>query len=176
MAENKKEAQTNGAENNKSEHSAAENQLPPLVVNAQYIKDLSFEHPDPVNTFKGHAQQPEISVSIDVEGNLLEERTFEVVLSISAQAHYGEKKAFVIELHYGGIFTLGEVIPDEAIHPVLMIECPRILFPYARAVISSVTGEGGFPPLSLNPIDFAGLYQQQMQAQQEHETSKAPTN
>ena len=139
----------------------------PLIVNAQYIKDLSFEHPDPQANYKGHSEQPQISLNIDLGANNLEKSDYEVILTVKAEAKQGSKVVYVIELHYGGIFTLGEAIPQEMIHPILMIECPRLLFPYARAIISNTTREGGFPPLALNPVDFAALYQQHFEAQQE---------
>lgn len=140
-------------------------QTPPLTINAQYIKDLSFEHPDPVSNYEGSNQQPDISINIDVAGNRIKDRNFEVVLSIRASAERGGNSVFMAELQYGGIFTLSDSVPDEAIHPVLMIECPRLLFPYARSILSNTTRDGGFPPLSLNPIDFAGLYRRQMEEQ-----------
>ena len=140
-----------------------DSQMPPLTINAQYIKDLSFENPTPVEALQGSETQPEINISIDVEANNVEESTFEVVLTMKAEAKRSDKVLFISELQYGGLFTLGSEIPKDAVHPVLMIECPRLLFPFARSIIANITREGGFPPLSLNPIDFAALYQQQME-------------
>lgn len=146
----------------------AENQappkLPPLTINAQYIKDLSFEHPNPLESLKPADTQPEIDINIDVDAEELNHNTYEVILKIKANAKRNKSTMFISEVVYAGIFTLGDGIHKEAVHPVLMIECPRILFPFARSILANITREGGFPPLSLNPIDFAGLYQQQLQA------------
>ena len=141
-----------------------ESNLPPLTINAQYIKDLSFEHPDPATSLQGADAQPAIDINVDVGADNIGENTFEVTLSIKANAKRDENALFVFELQYGGIFTLGTEVPKEAVHPVLMIECPRLLFPFARSIVANITREGGFPPLSLNPIDFAALYHQQMEA------------
>ncbi len=150
--------------NKKKPESPQEPQLPPLTINAQYIKDLSFEHPHPAKSLQPSESQPEININIDVAADNIQENTFEVTLSIKAEAKRDNEMLFISEIQYGGIFTLGDEIPKEAIHPVLMIECPRLLFPFARSIIANITREGGFPPLSLNPIDFAALYHQQMEA------------
>ena len=144
-------------------------QTPPLTINAQYIKDLSFEHPNPMDALKPSETQPAIDINIDVGADKVQENTFEVSLTIKADAKRGDDTLFISEIVYAGIFTLGENIPKEAVHPVLMIECPRMLFPFARSVLANVTREGGFPPLSLNPIDFAALYHQQMETANEKE-------
>lgn len=136
----------------------------PLTINAQYIKDLSFEHPNPIKSLQASDVQPEININIDVGAQNIQENTFEVVLTIKADAKRDGETLFIAEIEYGGIFSLGAEIPKEAVHPVLMIECPRLLFPFARSIIANTTREGGFPPLSLNPIDFAALYHQQMEA------------
>lgn len=138
----------------------------PLVINAQYIKDLSFEQPDPLKTLKNAADQPEIGINIDVNAQNVQDNMFEVTLTIRAEATRNKETIFINELQYAGLFTIGNEVPQEAVHPVLMIECPRLLFPYARSIIANITREGGFPPLSLNPIDFAGLYRQQMEQMQ----------
>jgi preprotein translocase subunit SecB len=138
----------------------------PLTVNAQYIKDLSFEHPEPLRSFQAPQGSPDIGVHLDVSVQNVQDRTFEVTLTIRAEALQEKKPLFVTELQYAGIFTLGQEVPENTLHPILMIECPRLLFPFARSILASVTREGGFPPLSLNPIDFAGLYQQQLEKQE----------
>lgn len=148
----------------KAQKPTQESSLPPLTINAQYIKDLSFEHPDPAKSLQPSETQPEININIDVGADNIQENTFEVTLSIKAEAKRDNEILFISEIQYGGIFTLGAEIPKEAVHPVLMIECPRLLFPFARSIIANITREGGFPPLSLNPIDFAALYHQQMEA------------
>ena len=104
-------------------------------------------------------RQPEISIKVDVQGRNLEGPLFEVVLDIRADCKSGEAVAFILELSYGGVFTLN--VPEQDIRPVLLIECPRILFPFARQILATTTLNGGFLPLMLGPVDFAALYQRQ---------------
>lgn len=134
---------------------------PPLIVNAQYIKDLSFEAPNTPAVFTQMQQaQPDISVNVDVQARPLEAPVYEVVLNVRADCKTGETQAFLVELSYGGVFTLN--VPQGDVHPVLLIECPRLLFPFARQIVSTTTINGGFLPLMLGPIDFASLYQRQL--------------
>lgn len=131
---------------------------PSLRVLGQYVKDLSFENPGhpPVQT------QPNIDLGIDVgaaphaDGNGL----FEVSLKLSAKASSGETVLFISELDYAGLFQLQNV-PEGQVEAMLLIECPRLLFPFARRIIAEITREGGFPPLLIDPVDFVALYQAQ---------------
>ena len=133
-----------------------------LMVNAQYIKDLSFEVPGAPTIFGLlNEEAPDISVNVNVSANPLQEKTFEVILSIQAQCKIKEKVGFILELEYAGVFTLN--LPDEHIQPVLLIECARLLFPFARNILADVSRDGGFPPLMLGPIDFAAMFQNQIQ-------------
>jgi preprotein translocase subunit SecB len=133
---------------------------PPLIVNAQYIKDFSFEAPGTPQVFSQMQQaQPDISVNVDVQARALEAPVYEVVLNVRADCKVGETQAFLVELSYGGVFTLN--VPQADVHPVLLIECPRLLFPFARQILATTTINGGFLPLMLGPIDFASLYQRQ---------------
>lgn len=138
---------------------------PQLQVLAQYIKDLSFENPQaPASLQMG---KPALDVSVDVQARPIGVDQFEVILRIRGDASLSagaNQKVFVVELVYGGVFMM-RGIPAEGIQPILLIECPRILFPFARQVVANVTQSGGFPPLLLDPIDFAGLYRAQLQAQ-----------
>lgn len=132
---------------------------PSIRVLGQYIKDLSFENPG------GSVQsQPNIDLGIDVgaqpKGN--DGNTFEVTLKLNARAGTPETTLFLIELDYSGMFQI-DGFPQNEMEPVLLIECPRILFPFARRIISDISAEGGFPPLRVDPVDFAGLYQNQRQ-------------
>lgn len=161
---NPQQSAPQGSSNPSQNQGGQQSGLPPLTVNAQYIKDLSFEHPNPVKALQASDSQPEININIDVAADTIQDSTFEVTLTIKAEAKRGKDVMFISELQYAGIFTLGSAIPKEAVHPVLMIECPRLLFPFARSILANTTREGGFPPLSLNPIDFAALYHQQMEA------------
>ncbi len=148
---------SNGAQPDRTEADGA----PPLIVNAQYLKDLSFENPNaPQSLLAAQDGPPQVEVSVSVGGNNLAPNVYEVVLSITATAKQGEQTAFVIEVAYGGVFTING-IPDEHVKPVLMIEGPRLLFPFARSVIADGTREGGFPPLMLQPIDFVTLYRRE---------------
>jgi preprotein translocase subunit SecB len=159
--------------------------IPPLVVNVQYIKDLSFEVPNAPDIYATLRAQPAVSINLDVQARALQEgqNVFEVVLAVKVDAREplaptgpqngaapaapvpGEgRPVFIAELQYAGVFTLNGV-PPEAVEPLLLIECPRLLFPFARAVLSDVTREGGFPPVLLQPIDFVGLWQSRRQPQ-----------
>ena len=131
---------------------------PSLNVLAQYIKDFSFENPNAPQSFAPREDQPEIAININVNANPLSETDFEVELTLQAQAGKDADMLFNAELIYAGVFRLQNV-PQEALHPAVLIECPRLLFPFARAVLANATREGNFPPLMLEPIDFAALYQ-----------------
>ena len=148
---------------------------PQLRILSQYIKDLSFENPNaPQSLAKGSAQAPNIAVHVDVRVNRLSDTDYEVELQLNVDAQSGETAMFVAELVYGGIFRL-QNIPQESLQPVLLIECPRQIFPFARRIIADISRDGGFPPLMIDPIDFAGLYRQQMsQAQAEQSNGGQP--
>lgn len=134
----------------------------PLTMHAQYIKDLSFENPSPVASFTNeHNAQPNISVNIQAKAENLGGRNFEVVLDIRIDATREESPLFVAELSYAGIITLGDNVTENDAGPLLMIEAPHLLFPFARNILADVTRDGGFPPLMLAPVDFSGLYEQQ---------------
>jgi preprotein translocase subunit SecB len=146
----------------------------PLVVNIQYVKDLSFEVPGAPQIFTQLRAQPQVNINLDVQARRVQEgqTVFEVSLMIRAEAHEAAAAAgqgngqtaavpptvFVAELTYAGVFTLTG-LPDNAIEPVLLVECPRILFPFARNILADVTRDGGFPPVLLQPIDFVALWQ-----------------
>jgi preprotein translocase subunit SecB len=142
---------------------------PPLVVNVQYVKDLSFEVPGAPQVYSQLRAQPQVNINLDVQARRVQEgqSVFEVAIVIRAEAHdataqgNGQTPAptvFVAELTYAGVFTLNG-LPDNAVEPVLLVECPRILFPFARNILSDVTRDGGFPPVLLQPIDFVALWQ-----------------
>ncbi len=144
--------------------------IPPLVVNAQYVKDLSFEVPNAPEVFSTLRAQPNVNINLDVQARRLNEGqdVFEVTLQIKAEAteqpattngNSGDgKPVFIAELAFCGVFTLNGV-PADTIEPVLLVECPRLLFPYARNILADVTRDGGFPPVLLQPIDFVALWQ-----------------
>jgi preprotein translocase subunit SecB len=141
---------------------ASQDQLPPVSINAQYIKDLSFEAPTAPGIFQVmQQQQPEINVNINVDTNKYDESVFEVILTMSATASVGEETAFIAELEYAGVFTLN--CSEEHIQPLIFIECPRLLFPFARAILAQVTRDGGFPPLMIGPVDFVAMFQREIE-------------
>jgi preprotein translocase subunit SecB len=152
----------------------------PLVVNIQFVKDLSFEVPGAPEIFASLRSQPNVQINLDVQARRIEDgqSLFEVVLVVKAEATEGRvegdtappRVVFIAELSYAGIFTLNG-IPDNSIEPVLLIECPRLLFPYARNILADVTRDGGFPPVLLQPIDFVALWQ----ARRQSATGTAPT-
>jgi preprotein translocase subunit SecB len=134
----------------------------PITVHAQYIKDFSFENPNPLESFKNENNaQPNISVGIQAKADNLGGRNFEVILEIRIDATREKTPLFVTELSYAGIVTLGDDVSENEAGPLLMIECPRLIFPFARNILADVTRDGGFPPLMLAPVDFAALYEQQ---------------
>jgi preprotein translocase subunit SecB len=150
---------------------APENQTQfPITVNAQYIKDFSFENPNAPRSLVNTGKAPNVEVNINVEARPVSEETFEVALKVSASAKTEEFTAFVVELTYACIITLNG-FSEEQIQPVLMIEGPRLLFPFARQIVAEATREGGFPPLLINPIDFAAMYQQNVMQSQGGETA-----
>ena len=145
----------------------AQDTRPQLGIRTQYIKDLSFENPSAAERPPEAERSPDIQVNVQVAVRRLEAPNFEVTLQITANARHQEKPVFLVELTYAGVFTLIG-IPQEALEPTLLVECPRLLFPFARRIVADVTRDGGFPPLLLGPIDFLALYrngQAQAQAQ-----------
>lgn len=134
---------------------------PALVVNAQYIKDLSFEAPTAPGIFSMLQQNPpELKINVYVNVQPMQDKTFEVELHIKAECKSGETVAFIMELIYGGLFTIN--VPEENLRPVLLIECPRLMFPFARNILADCSRDGGFPPLMLGPVDFVRMYQDQI--------------
>ena len=132
-----------------------------LVIQTQYIKDLSFEKPNAPEIFAVlNKQAPELNINLDVQSRLLGERTYEIVLRLRVQAKTQEKTAFLVELDYAGIVKVVDAVPEDQVQPLLMVEAPRYLFPFARSVLATATREGGFPPLLINPIDFEQFYAQ----------------
>ena len=147
----------------------ANQQGPSLNTLVQYIKDFSFENPNAPRSLSGQQQQgPQIGLQVNVHANTLGENDVETILTLEGKATLNDETLFAFELSYAGVFrVLG--VPQEQVHAVVMIDCPRLLFPFARAVVAEAVRNGGFPPLYIDPIDFATLYRQrleEMQAQQ----------
>ena|SRR5579872_5048372 len=139
----------------------ATNQPPQLNVVAQYVKDLSFENPNAPQSLTPTAQQPQISIQINVNGRPMQGNDVEVTLKLEGKAETDGKLLFRFDLEFAGIFRIQNV-PPESMNPVVLIECPRLLFPFAREVIATAVRNGGFPPLLLDPVDFVSLYRQRM--------------
>ncbi|WP_068311232.1 protein-export chaperone SecB [Polycladidibacter hongkongensis] len=161
---------------NQNGQAQAEAAAPSMNVLAQYIKDLSFENPNaPASLQPG--EQPKLDINVNVGANPVGENQFEVVLTLNAKANTSEQVMFAVELVYGGVFQVSGV-PQEHLHPFILIECPRLLFPFARNILADTTRNGGFPPLLLDPIDFAALYRQNLaqQAAEQQAASEQPAN
>lgn len=149
-------------------------QLAPVIINAQYVKDISFEAPHVPQIFTELKASPEIAVSVDVQAGKIQENVFQVSLKIKAEAKTEEKIAFLCEVDYGCIAEVS--VPAEHVEPILLIEIPRLLFPFARNIIADLTRDSGFPPLMINPIDFVGLYHQRLAEMQKKEEEKPTVN
>ncbi len=150
---------------------AATEGAPQLNVIAQYTKDLSFENPNAPRSLGQQQGAPEISIQVNINLRQLAETDFEVELLLEGSAVEGSNTLFKFDLNYAGVFRIVNV-PEQEMHPILMIECPRLLFPFAREIIANAIRGGGFPPLLIDPIDFVGLYRQRLaEAAQQQPTS-----
>jgi preprotein translocase subunit SecB len=143
-----------------------EDNAPQVGILTQYVKDLSFENPNAPMVYQWQ-DQPRIDVQFNIGSNAVADDVYEVSLKIDVRATVSDDKtAFAVELVYAGLFGLRN-IPEDQLQPFLLAEAPRILFPYARRVVSDTVRDGNFPPLMLEPIDFAALYMAQAQQRQE---------
>lgn len=129
---------------------------------AQYTRDLSFENPNAPRSLTPQEKAPQISIQVNVGAQQLSETDFEVELKLEGNAKVDNETLFAFDLTYCGIFR-AQNIPAEDLHPVVMIECPRLLFPFARQIVADAVRGGGFPPLYVDPIDFAALYRERAQ-------------
>ncbi|MDF2095517.1 protein-export chaperone SecB [Aquibaculum arenosum] len=169
--------QTQAAQNQGSENK----QEAPIVIHGQYVKDLSFESPRAPAVLASMRQSPQLDIQMHVNARPIQQeqqkRLYEVMLKIRASAKHEEKAAFMIELDYGALITLGSMIPEDRIEPVLLIDVATMIFPFARRIVADITREGGFPPVLINPVDFVSLYRQrkaQEQQAQAEATQGAP--
>jgi len=138
--------------------------VPQLSCLAQYVKDLSFENPNAPRSLQ-QTEPPQISVQVNVTAKPVADTDVEVELKLEGKAEVGGTLMFGFELTFAGVFRILNV-PQEQVQPIMMIECPRILFPFAREIVATSVRNGGYPPLLLDPIDFVSLYQQRLQAAQ----------
>ncbi len=131
----------------------------PVGINSQYIKDLSFENPNAPQSFMNMKAAPNVEVNVNVEAKKMNQEIFEVTLHIKASAVAEKETIFIAELSYAALVTV-QGVSDENLKPILLIEVPRIIFPFARNILADVTRDGGYPPLMINPVDFVTLYRQ----------------
>ncbi len=138
-------------------------EMPQVRIVAQYAKDLSFENPNAPQSFSSQqdGQPPRIDVSVNVNARKATDELFEVELKINVDAKNDTMALFAVELLYAGLFALKNV-PDEALEPFLIVEAPRLIFPFARRIVADATRDGGYAPLMLDPIDFASMYMARM--------------
>ncbi len=151
------ETTSNGAGSTPAASSSGPQQL---ILNAQYIKDLSFENPRAPQSLIQQTTQPDVEINVDVKARNIGPEVFEVVLTINATARAQGEAVFLVELAYGSVVTVKNATA-ESLPALVLVEAPRIVFPFARAVIANATRDGGFPPLMINPIDFAELLRRQ---------------
>src|SRR6185437_9641243 len=141
----------------------AQNAQPSMNMLGQYIRDLSFESPGAPGSIMLASGNPEFSINMDIDVRKQADEVFAVELKLGAKADRENAVLFAIELVYGGVFRIRNVAEPQ-LSQLLMIECPRLIFPFARQVLASVTQQGGFPPVMMEPVDFGQFYLQKMQA------------
>lgn len=151
-----------------AEQKKQENEQQQINIHAQYVKDLSFESPSAPECFVQSLGQPDVQIGVNVTAQRVNDSLFEVVLKLMATAKAEDRTLFIAELAYGGLISATGMQDDE-LQPLMMVEGPRLLFPFARAIMSDVTRDGGFLPLNLNPIDFVALYKNNLTSSEKSE-------
>lgn len=164
MAEDSKDGSTNGAP-------AAAAAQPKLQILTQYVRDLSFEN---IAAQKGLVSdgKPDIRVQVNIDAQQRPADRYEVVLKLKIESKLTDAPVFILEVDYAGLFMIQNV-PAEQLHPLLMIECPRLIFPFLRRIVSDVTRDGGYPPLNLDQVDFLALYRAELARRQAAEKPQA---
>jgi preprotein translocase subunit SecB len=137
-----------------------------ISINAQYIKDLSFENPAAPSSLVG-IRNPQIDLSLDLHVSSLPDKCFEVVITIEVKASHENQTLFIADLKYGGVFNLINIPPEQQ-ELLLAVHCPAMIFPFARKIIADVTQDGGFQPLMIDPIDFGALYYKKLSKNQNY--------
>ena len=137
-----------------------------IVVHAQYIKDLSFENPNAPKVLIEPPSQPDVEITVNVGAHPLSDSQFEVLLNLGAKAIVDDTVLFLVDLTYAGIISCPGVAAQN-VNPIVMIEAPRLLFPFARAIVSDATRDGGFMPLNIQPVDFVAVYHHNLAKKQE---------
>jgi preprotein translocase subunit SecB len=150
---------------------AAASAAPRMQIITQYVRDLSFEN---IAAQKASAPEgkPDVRVQVNLDAQPRPGDRFEVAIKLKIDSKIGETPIFILELDYAGLFLIQNV-PNEQVHPLLMIECPRLIFPYVRRIVGDVTRDGGYPPLNLEQIDFLTLYRNEL-ARRQAEAASPP--
>jgi preprotein translocase subunit SecB len=149
-------------------------QQPGIHVLGQYIKDLSFENPSAPRSLRTSDKPPTLDVNVNVNARPQSQTEFEIELKLDARAVRGEETLFIVEVTYAGLFQIRNV-PPEHVQPLILIECPRLLFPFARQIVADATRQGGFPPLMIDPVDFTALYRRRMAEAQAKQPAAQPS-
>lgn len=157
------------------EEQATQPQEPMLRILAQYTKDASFENPNAPESLRSDQDAPQIGINIEIGRQMLDNNTVEVVLMLSAKAERDGKAVFLCELEYAGLFSFAGV-PEEHLQPMILIECPRLLFPFARQIMADLTQNGGYPPILLEPPDFAAMFRDEMMRRAAEQGENASVN
>lgn len=173
MAENENTAQPNGS-------AATDGQVQPQIqMLGQYIRDLSFENPKAPASLQGPGENTKMNIEVNVAAKKVADDVYESAINFNAKATADDGALYEMEIVFAGLARLQNV-PDNMLQPVLLINVPALTFPFLRRLVADITREGGFPPLLLDPIDFAGLYAQNMQKQQQeamkHAAAETPPN
>jgi preprotein translocase subunit SecB len=165
---------TNGGQAGTETGTQPQQSLPQLNVMGQYIKDFSFENPNAPRSLAPSQTQPNINIQINVGVGQSAETDYEVTLKLEGKAESAGLTLFAFDLTFAGMFRIQNV-PKEHLHALVMIECPRLLFPFAREIIATAVRNGGFAPLLLDPVDFVALYQQRLAAEQANKPAATTT-
>ena len=130
----------------------------PFYIHDQYIKDLSFENPNFLIKYSETEKQPEVAVNVETQVSKISENNYEVGMSVSVKSTLGETSVFILELTYAGLVSVAPDLKQDTLEPVLLVHCPFLMFPFVREIVANTTRSGGYPPLMIEPIDFASLY------------------
>ncbi len=130
----------------------------PFYIHDQYVKDVSFENPNYLVKYSETDKQPEIAVNVETQVAKLNDDNYEVSMNITTKSMIEDKSVFVLELTYSGLVSVAKDLKQDVLEPILLVHCPFLMFPFAREVVASITRAGGYPPLMIEPIDFASLY------------------
>ena len=130
----------------------------PFYIHDQYIKDLSFENPNFLVKYSENKQQPQVAVNVETSVAKLSDNNYEVSLKIDVKSTIEDNSIFVLELIYASLISVSPELKDDMLESVLLVHCPFLMFPFAREIVSNITRAGGYPPLLLEPVDFASIY------------------